>query len=256
MSTMAPAMNHNAITLSGAIMVAAVVVIFLLFVLFLIFYLRSSLYLGADHTLENSSTHFAGGNRPSVFRRALHPAVLKSLPVTVFSSVDFKNGVECAVCISELTEGELFRFLPGCRHGFHLECIDLWFSSNSTCPVCRSSVELPKKVILNNAEQSCSVNTRSLQVDCSGEGCSRRPGVLEVEIPINAVESSSFSLQSSEIPASEEVKSPTLASVRSLKRIVDEGSRGVSSGCCSRGWDVEQGLPPSEAAAVARIEVE
>ncbi|XP_020586280.1 RING-H2 finger protein ATL60-like [Phalaenopsis equestris] len=234
MSTTAPAMNHNAITLSGAIMVAAVVVVFLLFVFFLIFYIRSNFHLGIVRTHENSNTHFAGGNQPSVFRRALSPAVLKSLPVAVFSAKDFKDGFECAVCISEITDGELFRLLPGCRHGFHLDCIDLWFSSNSTCPVCRSSVELPKRVSLKNVEQTCDVNTRPLQVDCSGEGSSRRSSGLQVKVlmPINEMESSSLSLQSSGIPA-----------------VVGEEHRG---------WEVG-GRPPPVAvvgASAARVEGE
>ncbi|KAM3313382.1 hypothetical protein ACQJBY_032779 [Aegilops geniculata] len=49
-------------------------------------------------------------------------------------------GVECAVCLAEMTDGERGRLLPRCGHRFHVECIDRWFRSNSTCPLCRVAV--------------------------------------------------------------------------------------------------------------------
>ncbi|KNA04688.1 hypothetical protein SOVF_197360 [Spinacia oleracea] len=39
-----------------------------------------------------------------------------------------------------MSEGEKARLLPKCNHGFHVECIDMWFQSHSTCPLCRDSV--------------------------------------------------------------------------------------------------------------------
>lgn len=50
--------------------------------------------------------------------------------------------LECAVCLSEFVKNETGRVLPECNHGFHLECIDMWFLSNSTCPLCRAPVQL------------------------------------------------------------------------------------------------------------------
>ena len=34
------------------------------------------------------------------------------------------------------------RVLPDCNHGFHMECIDKWFTLNSSCPLCRHSLNL------------------------------------------------------------------------------------------------------------------
>lgn len=45
------------------------------------------------------------------------------------------------MCLSEFEEGETGRLLPKCKHSFHIECIDMWFHSNSTCPLCRAPVE-------------------------------------------------------------------------------------------------------------------
>ncbi|OEL38822.1 hypothetical protein BAE44_0000160 [Dichanthelium oligosanthes] len=44
---------------------------------------------------------------------------------------------DCAVCITELKAGDTARVLPRCGHGFHVDCVDMWFRSHSTCPLCR-----------------------------------------------------------------------------------------------------------------------
>ncbi|XP_038895336.1 RING-H2 finger protein ATL3-like [Benincasa hispida] len=72
--------------------------------------------------------------------RGLDPTVLRSLPVLIFHPDNFKDGLECAVCLSELVEGEKAKLLHDCFHGFHSDCIDMWFQSHSTCPLCRNPV--------------------------------------------------------------------------------------------------------------------
>lgn len=42
----------------------------------------------------------------------------------------------CAICQEDWENGEVVRKLP-CEHGFHIMCIDKWFSENNACPVCR-----------------------------------------------------------------------------------------------------------------------
>ncbi|XP_062221211.1 RING-H2 finger protein ATL72-like [Phragmites australis] len=51
----------------------------------------------------------------------------------------------CAVCLEEIESGEMVRQLPACRHLFHVECIDMWLHSHSTCPLCRCDVS-PQQV--------------------------------------------------------------------------------------------------------------
>lgn len=81
----------------------------------------------------------AGGDQPG--GAGLGLAALASLPVTVYQSGEFERALECAVCLAEIADGEKARLLPKCNHGFHVECIDTWFQSNSTCPVCRGPVD-------------------------------------------------------------------------------------------------------------------
>ncbi|KAL2483409.1 E3 ubiquitin-protein ligase [Forsythia ovata] len=82
----------------------------------------------------------------------LNPSVMAFLPVFVFKKTNGNNNddqlglVECSVCLSMLEDGEVARTLPNCKHTFHAECIDKWFVSNSTCPICRTEAE-PRLVV-------------------------------------------------------------------------------------------------------------
>ncbi|KAK7354768.1 hypothetical protein VNO80_20252 [Phaseolus coccineus] len=44
----------------------------------------------------------------------------------------------CAICLSEFSDGDKIRFLPNCNHRFHVHCIDKWLLSHSSCPTCRN----------------------------------------------------------------------------------------------------------------------
>ncbi|XP_022773691.1 RING-H2 finger protein ATL79-like [Durio zibethinus] len=50
---------------------------------------------------------------------------------------------ECAICLSEFVEGEGIQVLAKCKHGFHVQCIQQWLSSHSSCPTCRCSCLSP-----------------------------------------------------------------------------------------------------------------
>ncbi|GAB4841902.1 hypothetical protein Ancab_011858 [Ancistrocladus abbreviatus] len=108
-------------------------------------------------------------------RRGLDSSVLRSLPIVVYSPKEFKDGLECAVCLCELSDGEKARLLPKCSHGFHVECIDMWFQSHSTCPLCRSpvvsqfqsnsiSVEIPEGVSQSSSDDSSYASSRSAEL--------------------------------------------------------------------------------------------
>lgn len=48
----------------------------------------------------------------------------------------------CVVCLSQFEEEELVKMLPPCQHSFHVPCIDRWFQTHSTCPLCRRKVTI------------------------------------------------------------------------------------------------------------------
>lgn len=72
--------------------------------------------------------------------------VIESFPTFLYSEVKGlkigKGGVECAICLSEFEDEESLRWMPPCSHTFHANCIDVWLSSWSTCPVCRANLSL------------------------------------------------------------------------------------------------------------------
>jgi hypothetical protein len=88
----------------------------------------------------NQSIHFY--ERPG---EGLDRALVDALPVVSFSVVKTLKGgkedLECSVCLEKFAEDESLRLLPKCSHVFHSECIDVWFLSHSTCPLCRVSLK-------------------------------------------------------------------------------------------------------------------
>ncbi|KAF0924810.1 hypothetical protein E2562_014916 [Oryza meyeriana var. granulata] len=147
---------------SGRVLLTAVVILFVIAVVFAI--TRVLLYY---FVVRPSGGGGGGGRRGlagGIFRslssfgmssrRGLDASALAALPVTAYR----KNGgsvgegsnrgalgaaADCAVCLSELADGEKVRELPNCRHVFHVECVDAWLRSRTTCPLCRAEAELP-----------------------------------------------------------------------------------------------------------------
>ncbi|KGN50009.1 probable E3 ubiquitin-protein ligase RHA4A [Cucumis sativus] len=46
----------------------------------------------------------------------------------------------CCVCLGEFEIKEELLQVPSCKHVFHIDCMNHWLISNSTCPLCRCSV--------------------------------------------------------------------------------------------------------------------
>ncbi|XP_057454983.1 RING-H2 finger protein ATL3 [Lotus japonicus] len=175
--------ESNTVELTGKIMVVAVIFLFMVVVFVLLLHLYAKwFWWRIEESTAPQPLHrrrrrrrfvFAPGQDPVVYganQTGLDPAVLKSLPVLVVKPEDFKDGLECAVCISEIVEGEKARLLPKCNHGFHVDCIDMWFQSHSTCPLCRNPVasESCKPNGSSNAEENVSGDSEQLEAENSG----------------------------------------------------------------------------------------
>lgn len=71
----------------------------------------------------------------------LDQAFIDSLPVFLYKDImGLKEPFDCAVCLCEFSEQDKLRLLPLCGHAFHINCIDTWLLSNSTCPLCRGTL--------------------------------------------------------------------------------------------------------------------
>ncbi|KAK2974886.1 hypothetical protein RJ640_020801 [Escallonia rubra] len=68
----------------------------------------------------------------------LSASELEKLPKV--TGKDLVMGTDCAVCLDEIDGDEPARLVPGCNHGFHLQCGDTWLSKHPVCPVCRAKL--------------------------------------------------------------------------------------------------------------------
>ncbi|XP_047060542.1 RING-H2 finger protein ATL2-like [Lolium rigidum] len=79
---------------------------------------------------------------PKAPKTGLEPAAIASLPIAAYQEAGGEPG-ECAICLGAAQQGEAVRVLPSCAHVFHVDCVDTWLASSSSCPVCRALVEPP-----------------------------------------------------------------------------------------------------------------
>ena len=48
----------------------------------------------------------------------------------------------CSICREPFENSSIIRKINSCGHKFHLSCIDTWFQTQHTCPMCRVSVRI------------------------------------------------------------------------------------------------------------------
>ncbi|KAF5734930.1 putative RING-H2 finger protein ATL5M precursor [Tripterygium wilfordii] len=93
-------------------------------------------------------------------------AALVVAPTIVFSAGMKLAGTEaeCAICLSEFVEGEGIQVLGRCKHGFHVQCIQKWLSSHSSCPTCRRSCLASSTSSSEETEICCPENGDNTQI--------------------------------------------------------------------------------------------
>ncbi|KAL4326864.1 hypothetical protein AHAS_Ahas13G0042700 [Arachis hypogaea] len=83
---------------------------------------------------------------PQFRNSGLESSAVRSLPMHQFKvneGGEHKQiNTDCAICLGEFEEGEWLKHLPNCSHGFHVPCVDEWFRSHSSCPLCRTSLSV------------------------------------------------------------------------------------------------------------------
>ncbi|KAL6878451.1 hypothetical protein ACP4OV_012621 [Aristida adscensionis] len=132
---------------AAATMLAAAAAIFITFVLCFYLFLCAKRYRGAAPAIggeggARARARFvfagAGGAGCHGAGAGMDEAAISALPRREVRQGD--PAADCAVCITELAAGEAARVLPRCAHAFHVECVDMWLRSHSTCPLCRCAV--------------------------------------------------------------------------------------------------------------------
>ncbi|CAI9118883.1 OLC1v1020510C1 [Oldenlandia corymbosa var. corymbosa] len=308
---------NKGFAMSGKIMLSAIVILFLVLILMASLHLYARWYMLRQRRRQlllrrnrrrnsgNRRAHivfYVDGDNPNALvtlaaagggpnyipvNKGLEPAVIGSLPVFVYSSKTQPEGMECAVCLSEFEEEEKGRILPKCNHSFHTECIDMWFHSHSTCPICRAAVEpVPKQdnrvdsvIEPGNSDpgsglcETCQHQEHAVAATGGGGSSSsssmppplgsRRKGLrlndVRIEVPRRGATELDDELPVSS-PAGYGFRSPG-ARLLSLKRILSMGRKtptGSSSSAagtsCSMNAaepDLENGISPGESTRVA-----
>ncbi|KAG0469552.1 hypothetical protein HPP92_015595 [Vanilla planifolia] len=273
--------SGTAVKISSEVMVAALIFFFLIVVFVFFVYLYAKHYWsGVSIGQRRAQFIFTPAGAP-ISSRGLDAAVVRSLPITIYKRSDFKDALECSVCLCELSDGEKARLLPKCNHGFHLECIDMWFQSHCTCPLCRCPVGpeataapavageaattatasadqqpttespiLPTNVLFwGNHER---VNTGAVPQEVNSRSTAHFHRTLVISVPSRTAEGfpspisplplSILPMENMKSPAGE-AKSPVPSKFRSLRRLLSRGKRTVGSSCSSPvGGDIEQGM--------------
>ncbi|XVF02415.1 hypothetical protein REPUB_Repub04eG0173800 [Reevesia pubescens] len=137
-------------------------VLFILVILAVIFFISSLLHLLVRFLMKHrspssvsESSRYPEMSGSDDFQRQLQQlfhlhdsgldqAFIDALPVFLYTEImGLKEPFDCPVCLCEFLEQDKLRLLPLCSHAFHIDCIDTWLMSNSTCPLCRGSLFTP-----------------------------------------------------------------------------------------------------------------
>ncbi|KAK7303766.1 hypothetical protein RJT34_14681 [Clitoria ternatea] len=247
--------------LSGKIMLSAIIVLFFVVVLMLCLHVYARWYLirarrrqlrRNRHRRHTQLVFYNDANNPTTViaaSRGLDATVIASLPVFSYDpKTQSETPPECAVCLSEFELGETGRILPKCKHSFHIDCIDMWFHSHSTCPLCRAPVEAEPEdanrdeVVITVCVPEHGSGSGSLEDEnrtgreVSSSSCSvglrRKPSLVGVTVEVPARNEGFVEESSCDSPSS--FRSP-MSRRLSFKRILSRERRSPSAcgGTCS-----------------------
>ncbi|RWW20342.1 hypothetical protein GW17_00015562 [Ensete ventricosum] len=167
---------------------------------------------------------------------------IDTLPVFQYRSVvGLKDPFDCAVCLCEFEAADELRLLPKCSHAFHVQCIDTWLLSHSTCPLCRRSLLSdfsptiscsPTFLVLETGSESSreSVSTANLGLSAEND-----LGTSIDETTQKAVE---FAAVSVSVSVSEFAEAKVVPVKLGKLRSVDVGGEGQAT--TSRNSDLDQ----------------
>ncbi|KAL8199456.1 hypothetical protein R6Q57_013024 [Mikania cordata] len=152
LSSPSPSSSSSGTKISPAVLFIIVILAVLFFISGLLHLLVR--FLTKHHSSSNShqSNRFPDGSPSDALQRQLQQlfhlhdsgldqTFIDALPVFMYKEVVGANEpFDCAVCLCEFSESDNLRLLPICSHAFHINCIDTWLLSNSTCPLCRNTL--------------------------------------------------------------------------------------------------------------------
>ncbi|XP_019088191.1 PREDICTED: putative RING-H2 finger protein ATL36 [Camelina sativa] len=128
--------NFSTLAMVGIIflgMFVSILIFCFSFFAFFAYHYRRLIAEEGDEVLNNGTT-----------TTGVEKEIIESFPSFLYTDVKRlkigKGGVECPICLKEFEDEETLRWMPPCSHTFHSNCIDVWLSSQTTCPVCRANL--------------------------------------------------------------------------------------------------------------------
>ena len=160
-------------------------------------YLRRRICLGYEDETRHAqlirrrsrSLQSPHDDAPEKSSRALDPEIVAALPPVTFKDLpaDEQAGKysDCRVCLAVFDSTDLLKVLPQCCHAFHSACIDQWFRSHSTCPLCRASLDLATSAARSILPpQACDGSLQPVEEDAT-PGAIRVPADLDVVVNVD-----------------------------------------------------------------------
>ncbi|KAG9158696.1 hypothetical protein Leryth_027473, partial [Lithospermum erythrorhizon] len=148
---------HNILSYDSNMMLAAIITLLLVILFVLLLHVYAKWYLVQSarrrgtggsvsvpgvmlsaryhHHFHTFSVGMASASSPT---KGLEASIISLIPQFIYQSVKGQQEMECVICLCVFENGEVGRKLPECEHEFHVDCIDMWLHSHTTCPVCRS----------------------------------------------------------------------------------------------------------------------
>ncbi|CAL9232280.1 unnamed protein product [Arabidopsis halleri] len=117
----------------------SVPICFILIVVLVLYIIRRN----SNTNVDWSSFLMHRNNYLSMAELGLSKDIREMLPIVIYKESFTVKDTQCSVCLGDYQAEEKLQQMPSCGHTFHMECIDLWLTSHTTCPLCRLSL-IPK----------------------------------------------------------------------------------------------------------------
>lgn len=183
------------------------------FVVLLFFYLCYLRRQRADWSSIRMRAPYANNNHDlSRSGSGLKKELREMLPIIVYKESFSVKDTQCSVCLADYEAEDRLQQIPACGHTFHMDCIDHWLTTHTTCPLCRLSLLPPGKS--STELQAVHVETSQEEAsEANSDGAPRqeRPRICEETQAIQVCESSHGDARISQDGSIEDARNSTCA---------------------------------------------
>ncbi|KAG2312355.1 hypothetical protein Bca52824_023912 [Brassica carinata] len=189
-----------------------------LFVFYVIYLRRRSSSVDWSSLGMRGGGSFVSTNNLSKAELGLSKELREMLPIVIFKESFSINDSQCSVCLGDYQANDKLQQIPPCGHTFHMDCIDLWLTSHTTCPLCRLSL-IPKSSLDHSQQNPETVSSISIS-NSDGGGASAQPESQSVSEIVSHIDD-----------GQEGVNDCTEVSEEAQEN--DQNRTGTSDACCN-----------------------